>query len=1154
MANNTAELKKFAQAARRQLREQVASRLEQVLGTDSAELRQQTDAIHELRQQIVESSKKAVIDRVAYTWFNRFCALRFMDVNRYNRIGVVSPAEGYTLPEILQEAKQGYIDDDLANLVNRPVVFDLLSGKAPSRDPQQEAYRLLLVGMCNALSKTMPFLFETINDYTELLMPPDLLSENSILHELRKVMTPEACQDVEIIGWLYQYYISERKDEVFEALKQNQKIEAEDIPAATQLFTPHWIVRYLVENSLGRLWMLNHPNSILAEKMDYYIRPVQEETDFLRIHSPEEIKICDPACGSGHMLTYAFDLLYAMYEEEGYPAVEIPGLILEKNLYGIEIDERAGTLAAFALVMKARVMDRRFFTRPVHPNICVLENIRFTDQELNEYMNAVGLDLFTESLRETLNQFEQTKNFGALIRPRLTDVNYVLQTLSESRVETNLFLFNIHEKVKKILRQAEFLSPRYSIVIANPPYMGSAGMNNELRDLANRTFPLSKLDLFAMFLERGFELLKTRNGYLAMITMESWMFLSAYEKLRRRIIADSTILSAIHMPYLGKGSTSMGINFGTIAAILVKNKIPHFPSFFMCLRYFEADENGVPKNFPIENDRLSIIFVEDLEKIPGYPLAYWVSQTLLNSYSPTLLESITISDGQNVTGNNDRFVREFWEVNRMSIGIEKKWFYYAMGGPFRRWYGNITNVIDWSPQTRDHFHKDKISRIIPERLWYKEGITWGLITSAVSSFRLLPNDATFDKAGSSIFFSKDIDILRILGFLNSNYVKTLLAITNPTLSLQVKNIRDLPLRNIDEIEELEKKVKLLIEISRLDWNSFEISYDFSKNPVLSEFDHSGLFSKAYISLTSFWAKKIREAKLLEERINEIININYGVSNEITSKLLDSDISLKMNPRYRYGNNRSNDENEKFLLTDTANEFISYGIGCIFGRYSLDKPCLILANQGETLQDYLKQVPEPTFFPDEDNVIPILDGEWFIDDITERFKKFLRVTFGDEHYEENLAFIEEAIGRDIRSYFVKDFYAYHVKMYQKRPIYWLFSSPKGSFNVLIYMHRYNRDTLSVILNKYLRPFQSKLEARKSYLEQLSISGSASPREKTAALKEIEKLTVTLEELRVYERDILYPLAAQRIEIDLDDGVKVNYAKFGKALAKVHGLNS
>jgi len=466
---DTSELKRFAQHARRQLLDQVGARLEQVLRTDSVAIREKQAVVEELQAQIEASSRRAVIEKAAYTWFNRFCALRFMDVNHYTRVGVVSPAEGFTQPEILQEAKQGLFDESLK--VDRQRVLGLLNGQIPSSNPQQEAYRLLLVGACNAQHARMPFLFEAIEDYTELLMPEDLLSENSVLQGMRTVLTAKTCQDVEVIGWLYQYYISERKDEVIGSKK---KIQPQDIPAATQLFTPHWIVRYLVENSLGRLWMLNHPESGLVERMDYYIRPEQEEKDFLRISSPQEIKICDPACGSGHMLTYAFDLLYAIYAEQGYDPVEIPRLILEHNLYGVEIDERAGHLAAFALMMKARAKDRRFFERGVEPNVCVLENVQFSEEELDRYMQAVGRDLFTQDLEETMTQFEQAKNFGSLIRPKVQDVGFIRERLEAQGLMDDLFLHQTHQKVLRVLEQAEYLSTRYHVVVANPPYMGTS--------------------------------------------------------------------------------------------------------------------------------------------------------------------------------------------------------------------------------------------------------------------------------------------------------------------------------------------------------------------------------------------------------------------------------------------------------------------------------------------------------------------------------------------------------------------------------------------------------------------------------------------------------------------------------------------------------
>jgi hypothetical protein len=543
---DTSKLKKFAQFARRILGEQVGAKLALVLSEASAARRESGAAVKKLEDAIKSHGKEQVIERVAYIWFNRFCALRFMDVNRYTRIGIVSPAEGQFQPEILLEAKMGHIDEEMVLAKTRQQIADLLAGKSPSHDPQGEAYRLLVVAACNAWNQAMPFLFELIDDYTELLMPDDLLSGNSILAYTREAMTPDACQDVEVIGWLYQFYISEKKDAIFEGLKKNQKISPDNIPAATQLFTPHWIVRYLVDNSLGRLWMLNRPNSRLNEQMAYYIPPEKLETDFLKIKGPEDIKVCDPACGSGHMLTYAFDLLYAIYEEEGYDAAEIPEKILTHNLFGIELDERAGELAAFALTMKARARQRRFFNKRVKPHITVLEKVNFTREELDEYMGHVSRDLFTHGLRETLQQFSEADNFGSLIVPKVGNVEDVLATLEAKDMVGNLFLAETHQRVLSVLRMAEALSPRYAVVVANPPYMGGKGMNGRLSAWAKETYPNSNSDLFAMFIERNLDLV-VKGGAVAMITMQSWMFLSSFEALRSRILNKHTILSMAHL-------------------------------------------------------------------------------------------------------------------------------------------------------------------------------------------------------------------------------------------------------------------------------------------------------------------------------------------------------------------------------------------------------------------------------------------------------------------------------------------------------------------------------------------------------------------------------------------------------------------------------
>lgn len=585
---DTSKLKKFAQFARRTLQDQVKAKLAMVLAEGSAARRESSDAVKKLEGAIKQNGTDQVVEHVAYTWFNRFCALRFMDVNRYTRIGVVSPAEGQFQPEILAEAKMGHMDEDMVPAKARQQIADLLAGKAPSHDPQGEAYRLLLVNVCNAWHQSMDFLFERIDDYTELLMPDDLLSGNSILAYTREAMTPDACSDVEVIGWLYQFYISEKKDAVFEGLKKNQKITPENIPAATQLFTPHWIVRYLVDNSLGRLWLLNRPSSKLADQMEYYIPPERPETDFLRINRPEDIKVCDPACGSGHMLTYAFDLLYSMYEEEGYDATEIPEKILTHNLFGIELDERAGELAAFALTMKARARQRRFFNKRVKPNICVLEKVSFSRDELDEYMGVVGRDLFTHGLRETLQQFSEADNFGSLIVPKVTNVADVLATLEAKDMGSNLFLAETHQRVLTVLRMAEALSPRYAVVVANPPYMGGKGMNPRLSAWLKENYEPVKTDLFSAFVVRNLELALPK-GQLGFMTPFVWMFISSHEKLRAILIDQKTITSLIQLEYSGFDGATV-----PICTFTVENAHkPDFRGGYVRLSDFRgADQQG----------------------------------------------------------------------------------------------------------------------------------------------------------------------------------------------------------------------------------------------------------------------------------------------------------------------------------------------------------------------------------------------------------------------------------------------------------------------------------------------------------------------------------------------------------------------------------
>jgi len=1168
----TSKLKKFAQFARRSLLEQVTAKLKLVLADESPARRERPQAIKKLEEAVTDQGNEQVIERVAYIWFNRFCALRFMDVNRYSRIGIVSPAEGQFQPEILADAKMGHIDDEMVSEPTRQKIFALLDGKAPSQDPQGEAYRLLVVAACNYWHSAMPFLFERIDDYTELLMPDDLLSGNSILAYTREALTPDACQDVEVIGWLYQFYISEKKDLVFEGLKTNQKITPDNIPAATQLFTPHWIVRYLVENSLGRLWMLNRPNSGLIEQMDYYIKPEVPETDFPRISNPEEIKICDPACGSGHMLTYAFDLLYAIYEEEGYESTEIPAKILTYNLYGIEIDERAGELAAFALIMKARKKQRRFFRKPVQPNVVVLENVTFTETEMQDVASLVGKNLFTDELRESLGQFEQAKNFGSLIIPKLRSPAQTLREVETGSLRDDLLLKEVHSRLIAALRMAEALSPKYHVVVANPPYKKKADLNVELQDFLEASFKDGKYDLYQAFILRNLDLVR-RLGLVGMITMQGWMFAPRYEALRSAILSQATIRS---MAQLGERAFDSigGEVVTTTSFVLANSAAADFKGDFVRLTdglnetekenklLAAIREKGSPLRFRVSS--------EQFEKVPGDPLVYWAQEKIRDLFSKysSISESIVTREGL-ATGSNSTFLREWHEVSLSNVGFQianndeaqasqMRWFPYVKGGGSRRWYGNLEHFVNWYDDGIElrNFKDEKTGRVRSHNyngdFGFRRGFTWSGISSNDFAIRFVPSGFMFDAKGPMGFIEQNGLEAPIQGFLNSRVASFLLRMLAPTLDFKLTHILSLPFA-AQSSSSLEQNVQGAIDTAKTDWDAYETSWDFTTLPLLSP-DHRGETLEAtYTTLRSHWKGMTDKMRALEEENNRIFIDAYGLQDELSPEVPIEEITLTCNPAYRYGVKGSEEDRETRLRADTMAELLSYAVGCMFGRYALDKPGLILANQGETVENYLKQIPDPSFLPDEDNVIPMLDGEWFIDDITERFREFLRVAFGEEHYEENLRFIEQALGKDIRKYFLKDFYNDHVRLYKKRPIYWLFSSPKGSFNALIYMHRYRPHTVSVVL-KYLRDFKDeKLLNAKQHWEEKSISQNATPAEKTNALKRIEKINKTLIELDEYERDVLYPLATKQVEIDLDKGVKENYPMFGAALKKITGLS-
>lgn len=1168
---DTAKLKQFAQQARTNLMSLIANKVDWVLAEGSEARRLSPQAVMALEKTVSEKGKKAVVDQVAYFWFNRLCALRFMDVNRYTKIGVVSPVDGAVLPEVLSEAISGYVDSAMVPNATIEKILGILSGSITSDNPQAQAYRLLLVAACNYWYKSMPFLFQKVNDYTELLLPDDLLSERSILAAIREAMPTEECQDVEVIGWLYQYYISEKKDEVFEALKKNVKISPENIPAATQLFTPHWIVKYLVENSLGRLWMLNHPESSLVDSMAYYIKPDQEETDFLKVNSPEELKVCDPACGSGHMLIYAFDLLYKIYEEEGYAPSTIAELILTKNLFGIEIDERAGELAAFALNMKARAKDRQFFKKQVEPQICVLKNVKLSDAEIHDYAHEIGEDLFTEPLWATLKQFEEANNFGSLIEPKATDIESIREVLKAKDPASLLFLSETHKKVLEVLKQADFLSPKYDVVVANPPYMGRKGMNGRLAPWIKEHFANAKADIYATFICRGVSLAK-EFGYCAMVTMQSWMFLSTFEELRNSLINNKTILSMAHIGARGFDSIS-GEVVSTTAFILANAHLKKFKGAYLCL----VDEIGEMAKQQAFLDKKSFPYLvssDSFQQIPGSPIAYWVSSHAIEAFrknrplSPVAMPCVGLQ-----TGDNGRFLRNWAEVSVSKIGFsmpnasqaldsKKKWFPYNKGGEKRRWYGNQEFVVNWENDGYEikHFTDENgklRSRPQNTEWFFNVSASWSKITSGGFSLRYYPCGFIFDVAGCSIFAQDNNLLMSVLGALNSSFMTQLYSSLMPTLNTEVGQIAGFPLANEPKCTDI---VDRAIQISKEDWDSFETSWNFKESPLLSDKYQSETLSLTYESFKNSVQENAVKLKQLEEENNKLFIEAYGLHHELTSDVPLKDVTLSMNPCYRYGAHLSNEELDSLMLADTMRDFVSYAVGCMFGRYSIDKDGLILANQGDKVETYDELVPNSRFRADADNCLPILGENWFADDIVSRFRQFLMVTFGEEHFQENLQFIEKALNvknkanYTIRDYFVNEFYADHIKRYKKRPIYWLFSSPKGSFNALIYMHRYRPDTVSVVLNDYLRKFRDKLQSNLDSLQKESVDEQLDNRTRTKALKEMEKIKKIIKEVEDYEREVLYPLAHKNIEINLDDGVKVNYLKFGAALKKIPGLAS
>lgn len=1158
----SSDLKSFAQKARRGLCEQVGLRLDYVLATDNAELRQRAAQVKALKEALANEGRDGLVERVAYTWFNRLAALRFMDANGYHPFGarVITPASDMEiLPELLQHARAGALDPDLRSQLDTPETFDgVLSGAIPTPSREGTAYRMLLVAACHYYHRLLPYVFEQLGDATELLLPDDLLTEHSLVHSFRTEITDADCGSVEILGWLYQFYISERKDQV---MARKSAVPTEDIPAVTQLFTPHWIVRYLVENSLGRLWLLNRPGSRLREHMPYNIEgekdaPGGSPDDFLRITKPEEIRLCDPAVGSGHMLTYAFDLLTLIYEEEGYAPTEIPALILRHNLHGLEICPRATQLAELALVFKAREKSRRFF-QPEHlvrPRIIELRDVRFAENELRDYIHALGLgDLFNQPVLRLLHQFEEAKNFGSLIQPCLDQraIADVCRAIEAKDLGDQLFLRETHLKVLRVLEQAEALTQRYHVVVANPPYMGAKGMNVAMREIGRTLYPNSKADLFSMFIERA-GLLVLPQGWTAMVTMQSWMFLSSYHALRVNLLASQHLTTLIQIGY--NSFPELNSKVAQACAFVFENV--RRGTRGACLNLNDAaqaadkDQVFISK---LSNEKIFRVKQSNFAKIPGSPIAYWVTDRVFDIFeeAPSFEDQAAIKNGMSTT-DNDQFTRFWHETGFSDIGLRlksadvasetrKKWFPYNKGGEYRRWYGNMGYIVNWLQNGREVKKAAEGAsggRIVSEEYFFMPSLSWTKVSSGLFAVRYYDPGFLFDVAGPSIFCDER-KMLFYAALLNSRINHPCLQQLSPTINYEVGQVSAFPIFEVSEcIATVSENAKQNISIARADWDNFETSWDFRDQPLLRPGLKGATLEASWRNWEAQSTAAIRRMQELETENNRLFIAAYGLDGELQPEVPEEQITLARAEARR----------------DMA-AFLSYAVGCMMGRYSPDHPGLILANAGDSLREFLENVGGPleqlTFAPDEDGIIPVLDGEWFEDDIVARTRDFLRATFGEAMLSDNLRFIEESLGKDLRKYYANQFYN-HLQTYKKRPIYWLVSSPNGSFQVLFYLHRYTRDTVNTLLNEYVREFIGKLDAHQKQLTAVSANESARASDRTKAAKEITKIDKMLKEVRAWERDVVLPLAQQRIELDLDDGVKVNYLKFPGLLAPIPGL--
>ena len=1137
MATNTSALKTFAQQTRAKLISLITTKMQFVLNGDTAELRGYEREIGELRKQIAEKTEKIVIEEVAYTWFNRVMALRFMDANGYNAPMVVTPAEGQTRPEILQDAMGGSIDDALMLTAEEKVL------------PEAKLYRKLLVAVCNKqMSQPMPFLFEHISDYTELLLPDDLLSDQSFVTDIRRGMTDEDCQNVELMGWLYQFYITDRKADAETKKSKKGGLKSDEQAAATQLFTPHWIVRYMVENSLGRIWMTLHRDSHLIDSMPYYIPTPKGQTDTIPedIHSAKEIRFLDPCMGSGHILVYAFDLFTKMYEEEGEQAKDIPTLILENNLFGIDIDRRCYQLASFALTMKARAYYRRYLRHTVNPNVIALEKI---DRDTIDSAGAWGQ-------KSLMWQFENIDTIGSLLKvtPEECAAIYV--------EETSLFGF----KQKLLKTQAEYLSKKYHCVVTNPPYLGK-GMGDALKQYIENEYPNTKGDCMATFMERCLDY-SIHCGKMAMINQDSWMFTVSYEDFRKSLLSSAIhIDSLIHLgPHafaeIG-GEKVKSVTF--VIANSVNKAKGSYISVYDYKNHYEKEQytieavNNHNCGWFYEADQNSFIHIE------GEPISFWGTEKIYATYTRNRSLSAVCKPTQGLaTADNDRFLRIWFEVGFCNSSFKeknaalaarsgKKWFPYNKGGAKRRWYGNQELVVNWEDDGKE-LKAFKGAVIRNPSYYFKPCISWGLISGPL--FRYFPNGFIYDVQGMSCFYKSDEQLQKEIVWQNTKVFNEVAKIISPAGHIQIGEIGKMPCCD-NAPEGIEEVGKQNISISKQDWDSHETSWDFQRNPLLEQLDLLKPLEVLVENYKSEWEDHFHTLHRNEEELNRKFIEIYGLQDELTPDVPLDEITILQKGEISIEDNKIVWHNDVIIK-----QFISYLVGCMMGRYSVDRPGLIIASQGQKVADL--DLPTHTIEIDDDGIIPvIMEEDFFADDLTQRIETAVKKLFGERNFYENMKFIKVALGMNLRDYLYKNYYADHQQMYSvkgaKRPIYWLFSSQmgekkkKGHFKALVYMHRLESDTLSKLHADYVHPYLTKVEQQLREAEDDATRDDLSQAQHNKALKQAEELKEKVREVKAFETQLV-EMASARITIDLDDGVKVNYPKFYPLVEPIKGLDT